>query len=414
MYRPFSFFIGFRYLRAKKRNHFISFISAISFLGVALGVAVLITVLSVMNGFDKEIRERVLVMVPQVSVTEWGGRLQNWQSLEPEIAQQKDVVGMAPIIQGQAMLSHNGSNRFGFILGVNPKLQGKISPIGQKMVAGSLQDLKPGHFGIILGKALANAMGAQVGDKITVIVPQANLTPAGMIPRLKQFKVVGIFSVGYQYDSGYALMNIKDEAKLLQMGSAISSIQLKLNNLYNAPKVTEALNKNLPPMYNSYDWTQSNSNFFKALQMEKTMMFLILALIIAVAAFNMLASLVMIVTDKQSDIAILRTLGASSRRIMGIFMVQGISIGVIGTFLGIVSGIILSLNTTEIVNWIQTVFHVQFLNANVYYINFLPSSLEFKDVWHVGLMALVLSILATIYPAWKASRVQPAEALRYE
>ena len=414
MYRPFSFFIGFRYLRAKKRNHFISFISAISFAGIALGVAVLITVLSVMNGFDKEIRTRILMMVPQVSITEWGGKLYDWQSLQNHLKQNNEIVGMSPIIQGQAMLTYQGSNNFSYLLGVDPKSQNSISPIGRKMISGKLTNLKQGEFGVILGKSLANSMGVGMGDKITVVVPQADFTPAGVMPRLKQFKVVGLFSVGYEYDSSYALLNIKDEAKLLQMGTAVSALQLKLKNLYEAPVVTKYLNNSLPAKYNAYDWTQSNSNFFQALQMEKTMMFLILSLIIAVAAFNMLSSLVMIVTDKQSDIAILRTLGASSRKIMGIFMVQGIAIGVIGILIGVVLGVLLSLNATEIVNWIQTILHVQFLSSNVYYIDFLPSSLEVSDIFRISSIALLLSVLATIYPAWKASRVQPVEALRYE
>ena len=414
MYKPLPLFIGFRYLKAKKRNHFISFISIISFLGIALGVAVLITVLSVMNGFDKEIKDRILVMVPQVMVSQWGGKLENWQALGTTLENNKEVTGMAPVIQGQGMLSHQGYSSFGMIIGINPKLEHQVSPIGSKLTEGNINQLQSGAFGIILGKGLAKSIGASVGEKVTLIIPQANLTPAGLIPRLKQFKVIGIFDVGYQYNANYAFINIKDASKLFQMGNSVTGIQLKLKNLYQAPALTTYLNKHMPAQYNAMDWTQQNRNFFQALQMEKTMMFLILILIVAVAAFNMLASLVMVVTDKQSDIAILRTLGASSRRIMQIFIVQGVAIGMIGTLIGTALGVVLSLNTTEIVNWIQQTFHVQFLSASVYYIDFVPSALEITDVVKIVLVALVLSFLATLYPAWRASKVQPAEALRYE
>jgi lipoprotein-releasing system permease protein len=414
MYKPLALFIGFRYLKAKKRNHFISFISIVSFLGIALGVAVLITVLSVMNGFDKEIKNRILVMVPQVMVSQWGGKLENWQQLESTLKKNKEVTGLAPVVEGQGMLSYRGYTSFGMILGINPKLESSVSPIGSKLVVGDINDLQPRSFGIILGEGLARSIDARVGEKITLIVPQASLTPAGLMPRLKQFKVVGIFDVGYQYNANYAFINIDDAATLFKMGDSISGIQLKLANLYEAPQITAELNGTLPAQYNAMDWTQQNRNFFQALQMEKTMMFLILILIVAVAAFNMLASLVMVVTDKQSDIAILRTLGASSRRIMNIFIIQGLSIGIIGTAIGTGLGVLLSLNTTAIVNWIQQTFNVQFLSASVYYIDFVPSSLEFSDVIKIVVVALIMSFFATLYPAWRASKVQPAEALRYE
>ncbi|MCF6775952.1 lipoprotein-releasing ABC transporter permease subunit [Thiotrichales bacterium 19X7-9] len=414
MKRFLSFYIGLRYIRAKKRNHFISFISGVSFFGIALGVAVLITVLSVMNGFDQEIRQRMLIMVPQATVTGWNGQLDDWQNVYKHLKGKDKITGMAPYIQGQAMLSREGFSSFGILVGVDPKLESQVSPVGEKMTQGSLSNLKAGHYGIVLGKDLANSLGATIGSKVTVIVPQATFSPAGFLPRLKQFTVVGVFSVGYQFDSAYALMNINDAAKLLQMGKNVTGLQLKFPSPFDAPYEAKILNNELMPAYQITDWTQQNTNFFKALQMEKTMMFFILVLIITVAAFNMLASLVMVVTDKQADIAILRTIGASSRQIMSIFIVQGTLIGIIGIVIGVILGVILAINTTEIVNWIQQVFHVQFLSANVYYIDFLPSKLELWDIIHVSIVAFILSVLATLYPAWRASRIQPAEALRYE
>ena len=414
MYNPLALFIGLRYLRAKKRNHFISFISIVSFLGIALGVAVLITVLSVMNGFDREVKDRILMMVPQVMVSEWGGELHDYQALQQQLNSRKRVQGTAPVINGQAMFTHHGASSFAMIEGIDPEQIDAVSPIGEHLLEGSLSELEAGKFGIVLGKGLAESLGAGIGSKITVIVPKASLTPAGMMPRLKQFQVVGIFSVGYQYDNNYAFMNITDEARLLEMGDAVSGVQVKLDDLYQAAGFAENLNQTLPPQYHAYDWTQQNRNFFRALQMEKTMMFIILMLIVAVAAFNMLASLVMVVTDKQGDIAILRTLGASSGKIMLIFIVQGMAIGLIGTAIGTGLGVVLSWNATGIVNWIQQIFNVQFLSASVYYIDFVPSALQWADVGRIAGIALILSFLATLYPAWRASRVQPAEALRYE
>ncbi|MBK2123687.1 lipoprotein-releasing ABC transporter permease subunit [Fangia hongkongensis] len=416
MYRPLPLFIGLRYLRAKKRNQFISIISAISFVGIALGVAVLITVMSVMNGFDEQIKDRILMMVPPVKVYQAGGKLYDWQELSNNLKEKsKEITGTAPVIEGQGMLSANGTNAFAALQGIDPKYENEVVPISEHVTQGKLSSLQSGKFNIILGKYLAQSLGVGIGDKVTVIVPEANLTPAGMVPRLKQFTVSGIFSVSYQYDSYYALINIKDAAKLLQMGNAVSALQLGVNNIYQAPFVKYYLNaKVLPDFFIARDWTDENKSFFQALQMEKTMMFFILLLIIAVAIFNLLSSLVMVVTDKRSDIAILRTMGMSSRQIIMIFIIQGLAIGVIGTLLGIVLGIVLSLNATEIVNWIQVIFHVQFLSPSVYQIDFIPSKLVWSDIYHVGIAALVLSFLATLYPAWSASRVQPVEALRYE
>lgn len=415
MIRPLIIAIGLRYTRAKRRNHFISFISTISMVGIALGVLVLITVLSVMNGFDQQIRTRILSMVPQVTVTEWGQQLRNWQGVAAQLSSNPTITGMAPFVQGEAMITTDGAPAFGVLEGVDPRLESTVSPIASKMVQGSLSLLKPGRFNIVLGQGLAENLGVAVGDKVTVYVPKAQFSPVGILPRLKQLTVVGIFKVGYQYDDSYALMNIQDAQKLLLLpADTVSGLQLKLTDLFLAPQVVDQLNKSLPAGYEVYDWTEQNANFFKALKMEKLMMFLMLVLIIAVAAFNMLSSLVMLVTDKEADIAILRTLGASSRQIMGIFVVQGVVIGLIGIVVGVVAGVLLALHITAITNELQSLLGVQFLNASVYYISFLPSQLEWSDVVKIAVIAFGLSLLATLYPAWRASKIKPAEALRYE
>lgn len=383
-------------------------------MGIALGVMVLITVLSVMNGFDHVIKSRILDMVPQVTVSQWGGVLDDWPALGKAMQANPEVIAQAPFIETQAMLNSGGSPSFGILKGVVPKLEKTVSPIASKLIEGKLTDLQPGHFNIILGKDLAGNLGVGVGDKVTVVVPKTNLSPVGLLPRIKVFNVVGLFKTGYQYDSSYALVNMKDLGLLLKMNHQVSGLQLKLTDLYQAPNVVQWVANNLPGGYRAVDWTMQNQNFFAALRMEKVMMFLILLLIIAVAAFNMLSSLVMMVTDKESDIAILRTLGFQSGTLMRIFVIQGLVTGIFGTILGVVLGVILSLNVTALVGWIQNLFHVQFLSASVYYIDFVPSQLRLNDVLLVTGVAVLLSLLATLYPAFRASRIQPAEALRYE
>ncbi len=414
MFYPLSLALGLRYTRAQQKNHFISFISLISLLGIALGVMVLITVLSVMNGFDREIKNRILEMVPQVTLTGPSGQLSDWQNLAQALVGQDHVVAAAPFVQGQAMITGASSNP-GFVElnGIDPALQSAVSPIASKMTLGQLSSLAPHQFHIILGQALAEELGVTLGDKVTVYVPQSNFSPAGIMPRVKQFTVSGIFVTGYQFDSSYALVNLQDAAALLQLGQNVSGLQLKLTDLFLAEQVSADLNMAMPNLM-AYTWISQNANFFAALTMEKVMMFLILTLIIAVAAFNMLASLVMLVTDKKADIAILKTMGLSTRQIMAVFMIQGTIIGCLGTVLGVILGVVLSWNVTRLVNEIQALFHVQFLSANVYYIDFLPSYLEWSNVILIGFLALLMSFLATLYPAYKASRINPAEALRYE
>jgi lipoprotein-releasing system permease protein len=414
MLRPLSLSLGLRYTRAKRKNHFISFISTVSIIGIALGVAVLITVLSVMNGFDVQIKKRILEMVPQVTVTTYTQKVNHWKPLAARLVKEKHIVAAAPFVQGQGMLSNLGHPAFVVIEGVNPKLESKVSPIATKVIKGSLSALVPGKFGVVVGQDLANNLGLRMGSHVMLYVPKSDSSPFGMLPRMRQFTVVGIFHVGYQYDSGYALINIKDAQALWQMGTAVTGVQLKLTDLFLAPKMTNYLNRTLPPGYESYSWVDQNANFFRALKMEKVMMFLILVLIIAVAAFNMLASLVMLVTDKQADIAILKTLGATRGLLVRAFMISGVMVGLFGTLLGTVFGVVLSLNVTSLVNAIQTAFGVQFLNASVYYINYLPSHLDWSDVLTVVAVAVVLSFLATIYPAIRASKVAIAEALSYE
>ena len=414
MFKPLSLYIGLKYTRAKSRNHFISFISWVSILGIALGVMVLITVLSVMNGFDTVIKSRILEMVPQVTITRWDGEMTQWQKLAKVVSANPDVTASAPFVQTQAMLNAGGSPNFGMIKGIDPAREPGVSPIGAKLVEGKLSSLTQGSFGIILGRDLAANMGVGVGDKVTVIAPKTSLSPVGLLPRIKVFKVVGVFKTGYQYDSSYALANLHDVAALLKMGDSVTGVQFKLTDLYKSPEVVQWCNKNLPAGYHTFDWTMQNQNFFAALKMEKMMMFLILLLIIAVAAFNMLSSLVMMVTDKESDIAILRTLGCQSGTLMRVFVVQGFVTGLFGTILGLILGVILSLNVTALVDKIQQLLGVQFLSSDVYYISFVPSKLQWQDVGLVTVVALALSLIATLYPAFRASRIQPAEALRYE
>lgn len=415
MFRPLSVYIGARYTRAKRRNHFISFISMTSMLGVALGVAALITVLSVMNGFEKELRERILGMTSHAFVTGSDGTLADWEKAEVLIEGFPRVMNTAPFVEGQAMLNQGSRVRGTQIRGVDPALEPKVSSIGDKIIQGRFDSLQPGSYGIILGKDLAIAMGVGTGDKITVITPHVTPTPAGVIPRLKRLTVSGVFEIGmYEYDSALAIMNIEDAANLFRIPGKVTGLRLQLDDVYQAPRITRELLQTLPAEYRAADWTYQHANFFRALKTEKTVMFVILMLIVAVAAFNIVSTLVMMVTDKYADIAILRTLGMSPGGIMGIFMVQGIVIGLIGTILGVIGGVILALNVSNIIAWIETILGYQFLPAEVYYISDLPSDLHWNDVTVIGITAFVLSILSTIYPSWRAAQVKPAEALRYD
>lgn len=415
MFRPLPLFIGLRYTRAKRRSHFVSFISLVSMLGIALGVMVLITVLSVMNGFDDQISNRIFAMADQVTISNYTGPLTNWQPLATKIQQFPDVRAAAPFINGQGMLSNEGDSAPVLIKGVDPTAEVKVSELPSKMVQGSFAALTPGGFNIILGQKLADGLGLQVGDKVTLFTPQASITPLGILPRFKRFTVVGLFSAGgFGFDTGVGFINLQDAQALYNMGQSVSGLRLKVSDLYAAPKVTDELQKNFQQQYLISNWTEQYGDWFKAIKMEKTMMFFILILIVAVAAFNLVSSLVMIVNDKQPEIAILRTLGASPRNVMGIFMVQGCMVGVIGTILGLISGVILALNAPFLVNEIQRIFHVEFISSSVFLVDYLPSKLEWKDVWHVCVIALLLSLIATLYPAWQAARTQPAEALRYE
>jgi len=415
MFKPLSVFVGLRYTRAKRRNHFISFISLTSMLGVALGVAALIVVLSVMNGFEKELRERILGMTSHAFITGVNGTLKDWQSLQEMIEGAEHLVDSAPFVEGQAMLSQGSRVRGSLIRGVNPKLEGRVSTIGDKVIQGKFEALKPGSFGVILGKDLAMTMGVSTGDKVTLITPHVTPTPAGIMPRLKRLNVVGIFEIGmYEYDSALAIMNIEDAAKLFRIPNKVTGLRLKLDDVYQAPRITNNLLATLPASYRAADWTYQHANFFRALKTEKTVMFVILLLIVAVAAFNIVSTLIMMVTDKQADIAILRTLGMTPKNIMTIFMVQGTLIGIFGTLIGVGGGVALALNVETIIANLEQILGYQFLPADVYYISSLPSDLQWNDVTVIGITAFILSLLSTIYPSWRASKIRPAEALRYD
>ena len=411
----YELLVGLRYTRAKRRNHFISFISATSMAGIALGVAALIVVLSVMNGFQKELRARILGVASHVQISGADNQLADWRAVATAAAAEPRVLASAPFVNAQGMLAAGQAVRGSVVRGILPEREDKVAEIGQHMRAGSLAALKPGEFGIVLGSELARALGVLNGDKVALIAPQGLVTPAGVIPRLKQFTVVGLFEVGmFEYDSGLALVHLEDAQKLYQMGDAVSGVRLRLDDLFAARSVARDLMTKLGSELYATDWTRSHANFFRAVEIEKRVMFIILLLIVAVAAFNIVSTLVMLVTDKQSDIAILRTLGASPGSIVQVFMVQGVLIGVIGTFAGVVLGVLVGFNVDTVVPFIENLLGFKFLAKDVYYISDLPSDVQLRDVVTIGLVSLVLSFVATLYPSWRASKVNPAEALRYE
>jgi lipoprotein-releasing system permease protein len=384
-------------------------------LGVALGVAALITVLSVMNGFEKELRERILGMTSHAFITGNGAALSDWQTLQSQIQNQPHLLDSAPFVEGQAMLSQGNRVRGTLIRGVDPTLEPRVSTIHDHIIQGQFNSLQAGEFGIILGHDLARAMGVRTGDKITLITPHVSPTPAGVIPRLKRLNVVGIFEIGmYEYDSALAIMNIEDAAKLFRIPNQVTGLRLKLDDVFQAPSITRDIMNTLSPEYRAVDWTYQHANFFRALKTEKTVMFVILLLIVAVAAFNIVSTLIMMVTDKQADIAILRTLGMTPGDIMVIFMVQGVLIGIFGTLLGIIGGVTLALNVENIIAFIESLLGYAILSPEVYYISSIPSDLRWDDVTVIGITAFVLSLLSTLYPSWRAAQTRPAEALRYD
>ena len=415
MFHPYELFIGLRYTRARRRNHFISFISTISLLGIALGVMALITVISVMNGFGREIRANTLSVASHATIEGLDEPLVEWRLAREYALKVGQVAAAAPYIRAEGML-RNGARTSGVLIrGILPRLEDTVSDIGDKLERGSLDALRPGEYGIILGHVLARNLGLDIGDKVTLVTSQANVSPVGIVPRLKRFTVVDIFNLDmYQFDRGLALIHIEDAARLYRMGKGVSGLRLMLDDPYQAARVVRELAEALPGDYLISDWTRQNAPLFKALKTEKVVMFVILALIVAVAAFNIVSTLVMVVTDKQADIAILRTQGATPGGIMLIFIVQGALIGFIGTFIGTLAGIALALNVPDLVPWLEGLLGYHFLPADVYQISRVPSELRQGDVARIALLSLSLSLLATLYPAWRASHTQPAEALRYE
>jgi lipoprotein-releasing system permease protein len=415
MIRPYELFVGLRYTRAKRRNLFISFISLISILGIVIGITALITVLSVMNGFGQELRGRILGFVSHITITGSEGTLGDWREVARRVSDNPEIVGSAPYIVGQGMLI-NGRNASGVLVrGVLPSEEPRVSDLAQNMLVGRLQDLRPGTFGIVLGQALAWRLDATLGSRVSLVVPEALVTAVGVVPRTRRFTVVGIFSVDmYEYDNGWALINIDDAARLYHMQDQVNGLRLKLKDIDAAPRISNAIADILGPHYQVRDWARQHVNFFRALSMEKTVMFVIMFLVIAVAAFNVVATLVMVVTDKEADIAILRTLGASPASIMLVFMVQGTIIGVLGTLFGTVCGVALAANVSTVVHAIEVVFGITFLSPEVYYISELPSEVHSLDVALIAGASLAMGLLATLYPARRAAKVQPAEALRYE
>ncbi|WP_266171560.1 lipoprotein-releasing ABC transporter permease subunit [Dyella subtropica] len=414
MFRPLELFVGLRYTRAKRRNQFISFISTVSIVCIAISVTALITVMSVMNGFDNELRTRILGAISHATVSGLPGEnVQDWSRAVQIAEANPHVQGAAPYVESQAFLQARRPSG-ALVRGIEPAMEPKVSDIDKHMVEGKLTDLVPGEWNIVLGRELAMTLGVNVGDKVTMAVPEFRATPMGSVPRLRGFKVTGIFELGMQeFDSGLALVNMSDAEKLNGLDGP-TGIRLRLDDLFNARPVARELANELGQVYKVDTWMDSHANFFSAISMEKKVMFIILSLIILVAVINLISMLMMLVTDKQADIAILRTLGSTPRSIMGMFMVQGVLVGFFGIGFGVGLGSLLSWRLPQIVKWIEHTFGVTFLSPDVYYISELPSKLQGSDVGWVALVTFLFSLLATLYPAWRASRTQPAQALRYE
>ena len=415
---PYELILGWRYTRAgrsTRRNGFISFISGVSMMGIALGVAALIIVLSVMNGFQKEVRDRMLGVVSHIEVlSSDGGALVNEASVLKTVSGHPSVVAAAPFIATQALLARGEDMKGVIVRGINPALEPGVTDLSPGMNNAALSHLKSGEFGVVLGIDLARMLGLRVGDPVTLVAPSGQVTPAGVVPRLKQMTLVGTFSSGhYEYDSALALLHVDDAARIFRLEGP-SGVRLKLRDLHEARQVAQELAMQLPPEVLVRDWTQQNRTWFAAVQVEKRMMFIILTLIVAVAAFNLVSTLVMTVTDKRADIAILRTLGASPASIMGVFVVQGAMVGVIGTLSGLALGLLVAFNIDVIVPALESLFHASFLPKDIYLISHMPSDPQSADIVPIALIALVLAFVATLYPSWRASQVTPAEALRYE
>ena len=414
MFKPVPVAIGLRYLRAKRRNGFISFISFASIVGIALGVAILITTMAVMGGFQREIRDRMLQMTAPATVSGYGEPVQDWQHAVEIAVADKRVAGAAPYVEKEALIS-GARNQPALIRGVLPAEEGKVSVLAEKVVEGKLDQLTPGSFNIVLGRELALWLGVGVGDSVIATTSDFRSTPMGAIATQKRFQVSGIFEAGYNdFDKGLAVVNMKDLQRVLRMGEGVTGVRLKMHDMDSAFDVARDLAMKLKGPYSVSDWSQENANLFRALKMEKTVMAILLAFIIGMGAFNLVNSQVMLVTDKQADIAILRTLGLTPRGVMKVFMVQGTLIGVIGTTIGVIGGILLTLNLEHILRFIERVFGVQLLPEDVYYITGLPTDLQASDVILTAAAALTMAFLATVYPAWRAARTAPAEALRYE
>lgn len=412
----YELYIGRRYLRSNRGNRFVSFISTISMVGVAIGVAVLIVVLSVMNGFESELRNRILSLTSHATISAFGIGLSNWRATAERIEHSPDVVATAPYIEDQALLIAGAKSSGALVVGVLPDEEQKVAAIGEKMTHGAFEDLAPGEYGVILGAELAKTLGVALGGRVVLVTSMRTTTPAGVMPRMRGFKVVGIFQAGmYEFDRNLAYVHLRDAARLYRMGEKVTGLRLKLVDMFTAPRVVRTLALSLGGEgYYIDDWTRKHANFFRSIQLTKTVMFVILLLVVGVAAFNIISTLVMVVKDKQADIAILRTIGASPRSILTIFVTQGTAIGAIGTLAGVALGVLISFNLETLVHGLESLLGTHFMDAQVYYMSDLPAAVRWSDVLKISLTAFGLCCLSTLYPSWRAARTQPARALRHD